>query len=263
MVSVDPRASRAWSADAELYERGRPGFPREAVAIAMGGLGLVSGADVLDLAAGTGKLTRALVAAQLSVVAVEPLRSMRAVFARVCPGVTVVDGIAERIPLSDGSMDAVFVGQAVHWFDVPIACREIGRVLKAGGGVALLRNDWLEDDRAPSWLAELRVRLGSHAPGEEPARSPYGGRWQQALSDSAVFEALQRARVEHEEICDVERVLAQIASWSFLGVSGVERARLTHDCECLLRAHAVPEAEATIAFPYRTEVLWACRAARS
>ena len=252
---VDPRASQAWSRDAELYELGRPGFPHGAVAIAMGGLGLEAGAHVLDLAAGTGKLTRALVAAQLRVVAVEPLESMRAVFARVCSGVTAVDGTAERIPLPDGSMDAVFVGQAVHWFDVPIACREIGRVLRAGGGVAFLRNDWPDAGHAPPWLAELRVILGSHAPGEEPARSPYGGRWQQALSDSQLFEALQSARVEHEEIRDVDSVLAQIASWSFLKLSGVEQEALVGDCERVLRAHASPEA--TIVVPYCTQIVWA------
>ncbi len=260
---VDPRVARAWSGDAELYERGRPGFPHEAVTIAMNGLGLRPGARVLDLAAGTGKLTRALVAAHLSVVAVEPLESMRAVFTRVCPSVTVLDGTAERIPLSGGSMDTVFVGQAVHWFVVPVACREIGRVLRSGGGVALLRNDWLEGERAPPWLAELRAVLGSHAPGEEPARSPYGGRWKQALSDSSVFEELESASVEHEETVTVDGVMAMIASWSFLGTSGVERARLTRDSERVLRAHAGPGAEPTIAVPYRAQMWWARRAERS
>ena len=260
---VDPRAVRAWSGDAELYERGRPGFPPEAAAIAMGGLGLGPGARVVDLAAGTGKLTRALVSAGLDVVAVEPLESMRAVFAEACQGLTVLDGTAESMPLSDGCVDAVFIGQAIHWFDVPVACREIGRVLRSSGGLALLRNDWLAGERAPSWLSELRAVLGSRAPGEEPARSPYGGRWHEALSDSALFQRFESADVEHEETLTVDSVLAQIASWSFLDASDVERAKLEFDAKQVLRSQAGPGAEATIVVPYRTRMRWARRTERS
>jgi len=261
---IDPRASRAWSADAELYERGRPGFPPEAVQQALDGLGLGPGARVLDLAAGTGKLTRALVSAQLDVIAVEPLQSMRALFASACPGVAVLDGRAEGIPLSDGCVDAVFVGQAVHWFDVPAACLEIARVLRSRGGVALLRNDWLTVEEAPSWLAELKAVLGQHAPGEEPDRSPYGGgRWQLAISDSAVFEELESANVEHAETLAVDIVLAQIASWSFFDASGSDRAGLMRESERVLRAHAGLGAEATLTVPYRTQVRWARRAERA
>jgi SAM-dependent methyltransferase len=158
-------------------------------------------------------------------------------------------------------MDAVFVGQAVHWFDVPVACREIGRVLRAGGGVALLRNDWPAVEQAPSWLVELRAVLGSRAPGEEPARAPYGGgRWQQAIADSSVFEQLESASVEHAETIAVDSVLAQIASWSFFDASGLEREKLTRDSERVLRAHAGPGAEATVTVPYLTQLRWARRA---
>ena len=125
--------------------------------------------------------------------------------------------------------------------------------------MALLRNDWLEVEveGAPSWLAELSAVLGSCVPREEPARSPYGGRWQQAFADSTAFEELESASVEHEETLDVDSVLAQIASWSFLDTLGVERTRIRHESERVLRAHMGPGVESTFVVPYRTQVWWA------
>jgi SAM-dependent methyltransferase len=114
---------------------------------------------VVDLAAGTGKLTEVLVAAGADVVAVEPLANMRAELERALPSVRALDGAAERIPLPDGSADAVLVGQAFHWFDEGPALAEIARVLVPGGALGLVWN--LRDDRVP-WVAELtRVMLGA------------------------------------------------------------------------------------------------------
>ena len=120
----------AFGVDAEAYERGRPGWPVEAVDAA----GLPRGARVLDLAAGTGKLTRVLERRFAEVVAVEPDPAMRAEF----PG-DVLAGSAEAIPLADGSRDAVFVGEAFHWFDAQRAMREIRRVAR---GLAVLSRSW-------------------------------------------------------------------------------------------------------------------------
>lgn len=102
-----------------------------------------------DLAAGTGKLTRLLAATGADVVAVEPVPGMREQLRRTTPDVEVLDGTAEAIPLADASLDAVTVAQAFHWFRYEQALAEIGRVLRPGGGLAILFNE--RDERAP-WV---------------------------------------------------------------------------------------------------------------
>ena len=144
----DPHAAYRYSFDsvAEQYERARPEYADDAVDWALEQLGLRQGSRVLDLAAGTGKLTRQLVARGLDVVAVEPGDEMRGVLERVLPGVESLAGTAEEIPLEDSSVDGVTVGQAFHWFDRDRALAEIRRVLGPGGGLALLWNRWDEHD---------------------------------------------------------------------------------------------------------------------
>lgn len=135
------------------YTRYRPGYPDRAIAWALGPAG--GDAAVLDLAAGTGKLTEALLRHGVEagrIVAVEPDPDMRGEFARLLPAVTVHDGGAETIPLADGTLDVVLVGQAFHWFDPDRASTEIARVLRPGGRLVALGN--VEDDSA-DWVAEL------------------------------------------------------------------------------------------------------------
>jgi SAM-dependent methyltransferase len=123
----------AW---AELYERGRPGWPAAALDLA----GVPSGARVLDLGAGTGKLTTLLCDCFAEVVAVEPADAMRAVLARRAPRAEVLAGTAQEVPLADASVDAVFAAQAFHWFDDERGLAEIARVLRPGGVLVLLWN---------------------------------------------------------------------------------------------------------------------------
>lgn len=130
---------------ADDYDAVRPEYAPEALARAEEALGLDPGSRVLDLAAGSGTLTRALAGRFRDVVAVEPDDAMRAVLARRSPGVEVLAGTAERIPRPDGSADAVFVGDAFHWFDGRAAVAELARVLRPRGGVVLLWNNWWSD----------------------------------------------------------------------------------------------------------------------
>jgi ubiquinone/menaquinone biosynthesis C-methylase UbiE len=137
--SIHP-AARHFDRAADDYERSRPTFPPEAIEHLRRELGLEPGRTVLDLAAGTGKLTRLLVPSGARVVAVEPLPAMRAVLEKAAPDAEALEGTAEAIPLEDGSVDAVTVAQAFHWFDRDAAYREIHRVLRPDGALALVWN---------------------------------------------------------------------------------------------------------------------------
>ncbi|HEX4258837.1 MAG TPA: class I SAM-dependent methyltransferase [Streptosporangiaceae bacterium] len=140
---------------AATYERGRPPYPPEALDWL-----LPPGAQrVLDLGAGTGKLTRQLVARGLDVVAVEPLEGMRAELSRVLPGTPVLDGSAEQIPLPDGAVDAVLAAQAWHWVTPERAAPEVARVLRPGGALGLVWNE--RDDQEP-WVAALNQIVEDH-----------------------------------------------------------------------------------------------------
>jgi len=127
------------------YDDVRPDYAPESLDRAEEVLGLEAGSRVVDLAAGSGKLTRALVPRFAEVVAVEPNDEMRGVLAGRSAGVRVLAGTAERMPLPDACAEAVFVGDAFHWFDGPAAVAELGRVVRPGGGVALLWNHWWSD----------------------------------------------------------------------------------------------------------------------
>jgi ubiquinone/menaquinone biosynthesis C-methylase UbiE len=127
------------------YDDVRPEYAPEALARAEEVLGLGAGSKVVDLAAGSGKLTRALAQRFGDVTAVEPNDAMRAVLAQRSADIRVLAGTAERMPVPDSSADAVFVGDAFHWFDGAAAVGELARVLRPGGGVALLWNHWWSD----------------------------------------------------------------------------------------------------------------------
>ena len=145
--------ARSFGPAAGRYERGRPPYPDAAVDWL-----LPAGAGrVLDLGAGTGKLTRALLDRGLDVIAVDPSDQMLAELRRVLPGAPAERGSAERIPLPDSSVDAVLVAQAWHWFDVSRAVPEVARVLRPGGRLGLIWN--LRDERA-EWVRRVGEIIG-------------------------------------------------------------------------------------------------------
>jgi SAM-dependent methyltransferase len=149
------RRARSFGAVAATYAQHRPDYPDQAVAWALESLPASNGAGVLDLAAGTGKVTEAILRCGVptaAVLAVEPDDGMRAELSRRLPEIAALAGSAEQIPVEEGAVDAVLVGQAFHWFDPDRALHEIARVLRPGGVLAVLAN--AEDDSV-SWVAEL------------------------------------------------------------------------------------------------------------
>nr|WP_307869038.1 class I SAM-dependent methyltransferase [Umezawaea beigongshangensis] len=141
----------------------------EAVRWALEPVGSPVQLEVLDLAAGTGKLTGVLLGEGHRVTAVEPDEGMLSELVRRCRGVRALPGSAERIPLTDGEVDAVLVGQAFHWFDPERALPEIARVLRPGGVLAGL---WNEEDGGVPWVAEVKRRAETSASGTDAPSAP-------------------------------------------------------------------------------------------
>jgi SAM-dependent methyltransferase len=156
---IDAAASAFGPAAAD-YERARPSYPPESIEILRREIGVGVGARVCDLAAGTGKLTRLLVATGAEVVAVEPVPGMREQLSEVLPEIEVLDGTAEAIPFGDGAFDAVTVAQAFHWFKFDEALAEIRRVLRPGGGLAILFN---QRDERHAWVKTWNEVIEWHA----------------------------------------------------------------------------------------------------
>ena len=210
----------AFDAVAEDYDRGRAGWPREV-------LDGVDAQTVLDLGAGTGKLTRLLVERYPEVYAVEPLAGMRAVLARNVPEATVLPGDAERIPLDDGSVDAVFVAEAFHWFDSKAAALEIARVLRPNGVLVVTFNEWLSQYEPPIGDA-AHSAIESRAARLPPAGAPkvQSGEWKRGF-DGAPFTPLEERAIAHVDETDREGVAAYYVSISSLAqLPPDERERL-------------------------------------
>jgi SAM-dependent methyltransferase len=228
------RRGASFGAVAAAYAEHRPDYPEAAVrwclapAPASGPSG-PSGPDgmaprVLDLGAGTGKLTAALTGLGADVTAVEPDGSMLAELRRLLPSVRTLPGSAEAIPLPDGSVDAVLCGQSMHWFNMPRALPEIARVLVPGGVLAGL---WNADDDRVEWVAGLEAAAGGAASlslSRQRAAADYYGADQFGLE---LFTPAERAEFEHGQRHTAESLVATVATHSkLLVMEPAERSRV-------------------------------------
>ncbi|HEY2719434.1 MAG TPA: class I SAM-dependent methyltransferase [Solirubrobacteraceae bacterium] len=227
-----------FAAVADAYERGRPEYPPAAIGALAAELALAPDARVLDLAAGTGKLTRALLAAGLDVIAVEPQGPLRETLIASVGSERVLDGLAEEIPLPTASVDAVTVADAFHWFDHAAALAEVHRVLRAGGGLAVLVTvpDW----SGAGWAQELGALMATLRP-EHPQFE--GPPWQQAVRDSGAWSEPREIRVTASRPTDPQRLRDHIESFSWIAAMGTdERAATMAKVETIIAGGETPEA---------------------
>jgi SAM-dependent methyltransferase len=245
IVNRDERRGRATSFAevADAYERARPGYPEEAVRWLVG----EEPSDVVDLGAGTGKLTRTLVALGHRVTAVEPLGAMLAHLRHAVPEAKEVVGDAEAIPLGDAAADVVVCAQAFHWFDHDVALPEIARVLRPGGRLSLVWNT--RDDREP-WVAKLSdAVMGRETVDDGDTVEP--------LAASSLFEPVEHATFSFVQRLDRETLLDLVLSRSYCAMqTEAERVPVLHRAGQIFDSH-VKEGE--IELPYLTECFRAAR----
>ena len=237
------RRAASFGMHAAAYAEHRPDYPADGIRW------VLAGADhaprqVLDLAAGTGKLTEGLLALGLEVTAVEPDPDMRAALSRRLPGISPLDGTGERIPLPTASVDAVFVGQAFHWFDATAALTEIARVLRPGGVLGAL---WDEDDLRVEWVAALAALNRTDASRREVATGK--------IPKHPAFQRIEREVFPHSQTRTADSLTATIGTHSHtLVVSDAARADLLSRIRAFLASR--PEtAHGEFELPIRTTVL--------
>lgn len=204
------RLASSFGAAATAYAEHRPDYAPASVRWA---LETAPGSRVLDLGAGTGKLTAALVALGADVIAVEPDMAMLAELRRGLPAVPAVRGAAEAIPLADASVDAVLAGNAMHWFDMDIAGPEMARVLVRDGVLAGLWNVF--DDRI-DWVAELVSASGSAAIGPRDTLSTWRAETAKvripSIGPRARFGPTERAEFTHGQRRTADSLPATLAT---------------------------------------------------
>nr|WP_018601684.1 class I SAM-dependent methyltransferase [Mycobacterium sp. 155] len=235
MSMSSQQRSLSFGSEAAAYERGRPSYPPEAIDWL-----LPTGAhDVLDLGAGTGKLTTRLVERGLNVIAVDPIPEMLELLTNSLPDTPALLGTAEEIPLADNSVDAVLVAQAWHWFDTERAVAEVSRVLRPGGRLGLV---WNTRDERMGWVKDLGQIIGHE-------NDPFN----HEVTLPAPFADTERQQVEWTSYLTPQALIDLVASRSYCITSPEQvRTRTLGQVRELLATHPALANSTGLALPYVT-----------
>lgn len=229
--------SLSFGSEAAAYERGRPSYPPEAIDWL-----LPAGAhDVLDLGAGTGKLTTRLVQRGLDVVAVDPIAEMLELLTSALPDTPALLGTAEEIPLADDSADAVLVAQAWHWVDPERAVPEVARVLRPRGRLGIV---WNIPDRRMGWVRDLQAIIG-----REDAETVV----QKGVRLPAPFGEQEQHQVEWTNYLTPQALIDLVASRSYCITAPADaRTKTLDQVRELLATHPALAHSTGLALPYVT-----------
>lgn len=234
------------------YEAARPSYPPDAIDWLVEHLRISPGTRVVDLAAGTGKLTRLLVPSGADLVAAEPVAGMRETFRAILPRVPIIASTAEQLAFRDASLDAVTIAQAFHWFDEERAVAALARAVRRGGRVALL---WNARDRTVPWVDKVWGIMD-----RVEKRAPW--RSHDNWSDSAArempgFGPLHAAEFRHVQTVTPAEMVQRVASVSHVAVlAGEERAAVLEEVREVLRADPATRGQEQLTVPYRVDCFW-------
>ncbi|WP_437903215.1 class I SAM-dependent methyltransferase [Sorangium sp. So ce327] len=242
-------AAQGYATAADAYEKGRPDYPRGAIELLRDTLRIDATSTVLDLGAGTGKLTRLLVPTGARLLALEPVEGMRRKLGQMVPSAIPLDGVAEAIPLPETSVDAAVAAQSFHWFHGDLALAEIHRVLRPRGRLSLLFN--LRDERV-DWVARISHILDRH--GRDAPIHRFGA-WRRTFSDSRLFAPLGEHEFTHTQELDLDGLLERVASISYISALPLqERYAVLNEVRELAASHPDLAGKSVYLFPYRTQV---------
>jgi SAM-dependent methyltransferase len=252
---IHDAAARGFEVAVERYQRGRPGYPGDAVAFLVRTLGIGADRDVVELGAGTGKFTEHIVDTGARIVAVEPVAAMREALQRNCPTVTAVDGTAEQIPLADASADAALAAQSFHWFAGERALPEIHRVLRPDGRIGMI---WNVRDEASDWSERLTA-IFDRLSGEGAPRYR-DMRWREAFERTDLFGPLHHQVAYHVHSVTRETFLDRVLSVSYVASAPEDvREGVVAEVSRMLDTDPELRGREEIVMPYRTDVYWAVR----
>jgi SAM-dependent methyltransferase len=251
-MAVHEVAEEGFGKEAETYERVRPSYPGDAVAWLAGNLEIGPGRTVLDVAAGTGKFTRLLVPFGATLFAAEPVDGMRQSFVTAVPRVPIVAAVAESLPVASGSIDAITVAQAFHWFEADRAFAELRRALRRGGRVGVI---WNARDRSSDWVNEvwsIMDRVEKRAPWRDHEN------WRDsALGARVGFGPIHRATFRQEQPITPQGVVERIASVSHVAVlESAARERVLDEVRGVLANHPDTRGQGDLTIPYRVDAFW-------